>query len=485
MDALSNFSGKRILVCGMARSGQSAARLLTRLGANVTVQDLKQEIAWDYDPIQAGFTLMLGVDPVDLLVEGYALPYDLIIISPGISIYAPFVVRAKSIGIPVWGEAELAYRLCPCPIVAITGTNGKTTVTTLVGEILKRHNTGTTIAGNIGIPLTALVSDLTPKQLVVAEISSFQLETIAAFAPKISAVLNITPDHLDRHRTMENYITMKCRIFENQGQNDITVLNYDNIITRKMSPHSEIVYFSTEYLPDNEDSERNKIGVYVRDGQICSRLAVHNSEQIRLSLCHDNMHTASAIFSTEETIILPLSETKVMPENAAAATALALCAGVDIHAIADVLKGFQGVAHRLEYVDTIDGVEYYNDSKATNVDAAVKALAAFNGEVVLIAGGYDKGTDFAEWVALFPNKVAHLILIGQTAKQIASECDKINFSNYVLADNLQAAVFTAKKAAYSGRAVLFSPACASFDMFKDFEERGAIFKSLVNSSTAD
>jgi len=440
-----DFLGKKVLVCGMAKSGQSAALLLNQLGAIVTVTDSKTEISWDYNPTEKGIITRLGENP-----ENFVTLHDLIIISPGISIYAPFVERAVKLGIPVWGETELAYRLCPCPMVAITGTNGKTTVTTLVGEILKLHNQGTVIAGNIGIPLTGLVSALSPKDIVVAEISSFQLETISAFRPKISAVLNMTEDHLDRHLTMENYIAAKSRIFENQRQDDIIVLNYDNIVTKAlMKPPGRVLYFSM--------SENPNVDVYLKDGLICHRLNDLN----------------------EEIQVMPISETRVLPENALAATALALCNHVPMELITKVLREFKGVAHRLEYLSTLDGVEYFNDSKATNVDAAIKGLEAFASPVVLIAGGYDKKTDFSPWVKLFKEKVARLILIGQTAAQIIQTCDEFGFSAYENAESLQEAYARAKEIAVAGQVVLFSPACASFDMFKNFEERGDIFRGLV------
>ena len=425
----------------MARSGQAAAVLLNDLGANITITDKKTDLDFDYK--SKGIEAYLGKNPDDIVQN-----FDLIIISPGISIYTEFVQKAEHLGIPVWGEAELAYRLCPCYMVAITGTNGKTTVTTLVGEILKKINPGTVIAGNIGIPFTGLVNNLTPSNIVVAEISSFQLETIEAFRPKISCVLNMTPDHLDRHKTMENYIAMKSRIFQNQRQDDVTVLNYDNVITKNMRPVGRVVYFSVQ--------KQLESGVYLKNGMIVSRL--------------DN---------NEENQVIHVSETSVLPENACAATALALLAGASIEHVACVLKNFRGVAHRLEHITTINGVDYYNDSKATNTDAAIKALTSFNRPVVLIAGGSDKESDFTQWVEYFNEKVLHLILIGQTANKIIETCNKLGYKNYEKADTLEEAVNRAKSIAKHGQKVLFSPACASFDMFKDFEERGDLFKAIV------
>ena len=441
---------KKILVCGMARSGQAAALVLSQLGAAVTATDLKTEIEWDYAPEKKGISLRLGQTPDDFLTE-----FELIVISPGISVYAPFVQKAAALGIPVWGEAELAYRLCPCPMIAITGTNGKTTVTTLVGEILKKHNPNTVVAGNIGIPLTSLVTELSPGGMVVAEISSFQLETISAFRPKISAILNMTEDHLDRHHTMANYIATKSRIFENQRQNEISVLNYDNDVTKVLNPPGRKIFFSAEKPLEN--------GVFLRDGEIISNV----------NICGNPTHN-------HEIKIMHISETKVMAENALAATALALCAGVSSDKIAAVLRKFSGVTHRLEHVATINDVEFYNDSKATNTDAAMKALGAFSREIVLIAGGSDKNADFMPLVKMFAGKVTQLVLIGETANKLAAACDTQKFSSYTKADSLQEAVIRARKFVKPGQVVLFSPACASFDMFKNFEERGELFKKYVN-----
>jgi len=432
------FAGKKVLVCGMARSGQSAARLLVDMGAQVTVQDKNAKIDWQY----ADVNYFLGKDPDDIVCD-----FDLIVISPGISVYANFVKIAEAHGVPVWGEAELAYTLCPCPMVAITGTNGKTTVTTLVGEILRRYNPGTVVGGNIGVPLTELVTTLTAENLVVAEISSFQLETIAAFKPSISAVLNITEDHLDRHHTMENYIAMKARIFENQNENDICVLNYDNEITREMKPPGRVVYFSAK--------QQLAQGVFLRDGCIVAKLGA------------------------QEHKIAAIEPLKIMLENALAATALALCAGAPPNVVAEGLAAFSGVAHRLEHVATINGVEYLNDSKATNVDAAVKAIEATRAPIILIGGGYDKGADFTPWVQSFGEKVANIIVFGETSHKIVDTCGKLGFTNYVLAKTLREAVDIVVKMAMPGCTVLFSPACASMDMFKNFEERGDMFKEYV------
>ncbi|MCL2404244.1 MAG: UDP-N-acetylmuramoyl-L-alanine--D-glutamate ligase [Defluviitaleaceae bacterium] len=440
-----HFNNKKVLVCGMARSGQAAAALLASLGAAVTAQDMRDNIEWAYDPKEKGLALYLGKNPDAIVGE-----FDLIIISPGLSIYLPFIQKAKALGIAVWGESELAFSLCPCPIVGITGTNGKTTVTTLLGEILSRLNPKTVVAGNIGIPLTSLVKDLTADSIVVAEISSFQLETAINFKPSVSAVLNMTEDHLDRHKDMKTYIEMKSRIFANQRHPDIAVLNYDNPITRAMKPNCRVVWFSeSTVLP---------VGVYKRDGQVYARMDAN-----------------------QEKHIISLDELTIMHENVLAATALALSAGAQAHHIAHGLRAFKDVPHRREHVASIGGVDYFNDSKATNPDAAIKAIKSTKQPIVLIGGGYDKGTDFDPWVKLFPEKVVRLILIGQTASKIIETCHKNGFTAYEQVSSLQEAVTSAHKIAKPGQAVLFSPACASFDMFKDYEERGNIFRQLVVS----
>jgi UDP-N-acetylmuramoylalanine--D-glutamate ligase len=437
------FDGKKVLVCGIARSGIAATLLLLNRGATVTMQDTKPDINIDSLP---KVNYYLGRDPDDIIKD-----FDLIVISPGITVYKPFVQKAYALNIPVWGEAELAYRCCPCPIVAITGTNGKTTVTTLVGEILKRHNPGTVVAGNIGIPLTGQVVMLKPNDILVAEISSFQLETTVKFRSFISAVLNMTEDHLDRHKDMDTYITMKTRIFTNQKETDFTILNYENPITREMQPPGKVIFFSSARLP------KIKTGVYLRDASIYARLDETGPEQFIAQLMHLRAH----------------------PENALAATAICLCAGVSVSVIAEGLKAFKGVTHRLEFVETLYGVDYYNDSKATNTDAAIQALKAMGRPVVLIGGGYDKQTDFSSWVTHFAKRVKKLILIGQTAPKIITACNRVGFTDYVQVNSLEDAVKQAAVYAAPGDCVVLSPACASFDMFKDFEDRGEKFKDYV------
>nr|AGS52127.1 UDP-N-acetylmuramoylalanine--D-glutamate ligase [uncultured bacterium contig00034] len=432
---------ENVLVCGLARSGLSAARLLKTLGARVTVQDVKADVG--FDPEAEGFSAYLGREPDDIIGD-----FGLVVISPGISVYKPFVERARALGIPVWGELELAFRHCPCPVIAITGTNGKTSVTTLAGGILQGFYPNTVIAGNIGAPFCDYVRSLPPDGRAVAEVSSFQLETVVNFAPRISAILNVTPDHLDRHRTMDGYRAVKERIFAKQRPGDYCVLNYDDPVCRAMTPPCERVFFSA--------GERLETGVFLDGNNIRARL-----------------------FGYDITVA-DVTGIKTLPENALAAVAVALCAGVPAEVAARGLLTFTGVPHRVEYVRTVGGVRFYNDSKATNPASAIKALEAFEGDIVLIGGGYDKHVALNDWVARFPGRVRHLVVIGETAEQIAEACRAVGFADITRAGNLRDAVALAYEKAAGGGTVLLSPACASWDMFVDFEERGNLFKQFVS-----
>jgi UDP-N-acetylmuramoylalanine--D-glutamate ligase len=414
------YKNKKFLVCGMARSGQASARLLKQLDADVTAQDLKEtdKLEWTFSPEEEGIDTYLGKNPDDIIGN-----FDAVIVSPGIPSNLPFIEKARELNIPVWGEIELAYRLCPCPIIAITGTNGKTTVTTLVGEIMRKSGKPTAVAGNIGNPFTGQILGLTPDHIVVAEVSSFQLETVADFRPHISAVLNITPDHLNRHKTMENYKSMKERIFSRQGTGDFTVLNGSDSYCKTMKPRCNVVWF--------------------------------------------------------DKLLINLPSTRVLPENALAAAAIARCAGVPDDIIIETITHFKGVEHRLEYVTAINGVTYYNDSKATNTASAIKALEAMKRPVILIGGGYDKETAFDSWVKAFAGKVKSLIVMGETAEAIINTCRAYNFPYYERVNSLRDAVNLAAVRGIPGDVVLLSPACASWDMFDDFEQRGNLFKQFV------
>lgn len=445
------YNGKKALVCGMARSGIAAAKLLNRLGARVTLQDMKkrEEISADVLALEGeGIVLYTGANPDEI-----ACAQDLIVLSPGIPCDLPFIAAAEEAGIEVISEVELAYRLTPCPITAITGTNGKTTTTTLTGEIMKTAYSGTAVVGNIGIPYSEEVERLTEKDWVVAEISSFQMEKAKEFHPHISAVLNITPDHLNRHKTMDVYIAMKERVFAKQTAEDFCILNHGDETCRKMADKTAAKVFFFD------SSETLAEGIYLDGDAIEVRWGAINETLIHV----------------DELQILGVHNY----ENVMAAAAMAICAGISLDAIRTALKGFAGVAHRIEYVATVDGVDYYNDSKGTNVDASIRAVLAMKKPIVLIGGGYDKGSSFDEWTKLFPGRVKHLVLIGVTAPKVRASAEKFGFTAISDCETFAEAVDLCREKAEDGDCVLLSPACASWGMFDNYEQRGDMFKEQV------
>lgn len=445
------YNGKKALVCGMARSGIAAAKLLNRLGARVTLQDMKkrEEISADVLALEGeGIVLYTGANPDEI-----ACAQDLIVLSPGIPCDLPFIAAAENAGIEVISEVELAYRLTPCPITAITGTNGKTTTTTLTGEIMKTAYSGTAVVGNIGIPYSEEVERLTEKDWVVAEISSFQMEKAKEFHPHISAVLNITPDHLNRHKTMDVYIAMKERVFAKQTAEDFCILNHGDEACRKMADKTAAKVFFFD------SSETLAEGIYLDGDAIEVRWGAINETLIHV----------------DELQILGVHNY----ENVMAAAAMGICAGIALDTIRTVLKGFAGVAHRIEYVATVDGVDYYNDSKGTNVDASIRAVLAMKKPIVLIGGGYDKGSSFDEWTKLFPGRVKHLVLIGVTAPKVRASAEKFGFTAISDCETFEEAVDLCREKAEDGDCVLLSPACASWGMFDNYEQRGDMFKEQV------
>lgn len=445
------YNGKKALVCGMARSGIAAAKLLNRLGARVTLQDMKkrEEISADVLALEGqGIVLYTGANPDEI-----ACAQDLIVLSPGIPCDLPFIAAAENAGIEVISEVELAYRLTPCPITAITGTNGKTTTTTLTGEIMKTAYSGTAVVGNIGVPYSEEVERLTEKDWVVAEISSFQMEKAKEFHPHISAVLNITPDHLNRHKTMDVYIAMKERVFAKQAAEDFCILNHGDETCRKMADKTAAKVFFFD------SSETLAEGIYLDGDAIEVRWGAINETLIHV----------------DELQILGVHNY----ENVMAAAAMGICAGIALDTIRTVLKGFAGVAHRIEYVATVDGVDYYNDSKGTNVDASIRAVLAMKKPIVLIGGGYDKGSSFDEWTKLFPGRVKHLVLIGVTAPKVRASAEKFGFTAISDCETFAEAVDLCREKAEDGDCVLLSPACASWGMFDNYEQRGDMFKEQV------
>lgn len=446
------FKGKTILVLGAGISGISVAKILRGYGANVTLSDAKsaEKISHDLSGLTAsGVTLSLGRPQDESLLQGV----DYLVLSPGISIYNPLVEAAASNGILVMSEIEVAYRLCKAPIVAITGTNGKTTTTTLIGEILKATGQEVVVGGNIGQALSKEVQDVTAEGVVVAEISSFQLEGIIDFRPRVAAILNLTPDHIDRHRTLDTYREMKERIFANQRPEDHVILNYDDPSVRAMAGRapSQVVFFSR--MKELEQ------GIFVKDGVITIR------------------------WQNKRVDVVPVADLKIPGshnvENALAACGVAYFAGAGPEAMARVLKSFTGVEHRIEAVETINGVTYYNDSKATNPESSIKALEAFPGHIILIAGGRDKNTDLTEFMQLAKERVDHLILLGEAAERFGQAAAQYGVSQIHQVKNYEEAVKLAHSLAREPQIVLLSPACASYDMFNNYEERGRAFKDLV------
>ncbi len=446
--------GKNVIVAGAGKSGVAATGLLLRNGAKVTLYDGNAEL--DKDELLAGFAgagninIVLGELSDELLSDA-----DLFIISPGISVEAPFVEKVKEAGIPIWSEIELAYYFNKGKIAAITGTNGKTTTTTLVGEIFKEFTKDYLVVGNIGLPYTRFADTTTENTYVAAEISSFQLETIHDFRPRVSAILNLTPDHLNRHHTFDNYAAAKLRITENQTEDDFIVLNYDDpeILKRTEGIKAKICYFS-----HNTEPER---GAFTRDGKIYVK--------------NDGV----------EEYVLDIDRIKILGEhnleNVLAAVCISYFMDIPLEVIRDTVYSFKGVEHRIEFVREVRDVRYYNDSKGTNPDAAIKAIKAMKSTTLLIGGGYDKGSDYDEWVACFPGKVRYLVLIGETSDKIMKCCKDHGFNQVVKVEKLEDAVNFCYSHAKPGDDVLLSPACASWDMFRSYEERGNLFKLYVES----
>jgi len=446
-----DIKGKNVLVLGAAVTGIPTALELYNMGCNITLNDCKPLAQLDeyiHDLDNLSIEIITGGHPIEL-----ASNCDFIVISPGVPTDIPLVKEAKKLGKEVISEVELAYRMTQTPIAAITGTNGKTTTTALLGEIMKESGRKTFVVGNIGNPMIKEVKNALPEDLFVLEVSSFQLETTVHFRPKVSAILNITPDHLNRHKTLENYIDAKAMIFRNQKQEDYTVLNWDDEQTRKLSSltNSKTLFFSRKDVLDE--------GAYVEDGYLT--IVLNNKKEKIIDI---------------KDIFIPGEHNL---ENALAASLMAYCLGVEAHTIRKVLKEFKGVEHRIEYVTEIDGVIYYNDSKGTNPDSSIKAIKTMTRPTILIAGGYDKGSDFDEFVSYFKGKVKALILLGETADKIKESAQRAGFYNIYKVSTMGEAVKKSKELAKPGDCVLLSPACASWDMFKNFEERGKVFKDAV------
>ena len=444
---------KRVLVVGLGKSGVASALFLKAHGARVAVSDTKSG-----DELRNEIPVLLD-HGITVETGGHGertfRGQDLIVVSPGVPVDTPLLVQARSLGEPVIGEIELAAQFLPGPIVAITGSNGKTTTTTLTGEILAAGGLPTLVGGNIGTPAISLAERAKPESVIVLEVSSFQLETIQTFRAKVAVVLNVTPDHLDRHRTLDVYVNAKARIFENQQSSDFAVLNADDPTCVAMAPRTRahVFWFSRH--------KEVKQGAWVREGNILFRDGAGLQEKAQRE-----------VMLVSE---IPLKGAHNL-ENVLAAVCAGGLMGCAPEKIRQAVRDFKAVEHRLEFVATIRGVDYYNDSKATNVDATIKALESFPANIHLILGGKDKGSDYTVLNDLLRQRVKRVYTIGAAAAKIESQ---IKGAEVVHAETLENALRKANAAAQAGDVVLLAPACASFDQFKNYEQRGQVFKGIV------
>lgn len=449
-----DLKGKRVLVFGSGKSGIGAAELLGQVGACPVLYDGNPDL-----DKEAVLHKTASIKETDIyaggLPEEVQKSLDLAVLSPGVPTDLPLVKSFYEQGLPVWGEVELAFRTGKGRVLAITGTNGKTTTTALLGKIMEDAEDSVFVVGNIGTPYTSKALEMTEDSVTVAEISSFQLETIEKFAPCVSAILNITEDHLNRHHTMEEYIRVKELIVKNQKPEDVCVLNYEDPVLREFGKNivPQTVYFSSE--------RRLEKGIFLEDGQI-----ILKTEDQEISLV-----------KTDDLRLLG----KHNFENVMAAAAMAYYAGVSVESIRKSICEFTAVEHRIEYVTEKNGVVYYNDSKGTNPDAAIKGIQAMNRPTWLIGGGYDKGSSYDEWLNSFDGKVRSLVLIGQTKEKIREAAERLGVCSCILCEDLQEAVKICAEKAQPGEAVLLSPACASWGQFDNYEQRGDCFKEYVKN----
>ena len=450
--------GDAILIIGAARSGVASAEYLLSIGKEIVISDMNTKLAEDVETQlgHASVSYVWGKQP-----DVAALQPELIVMSPGVPLSIPPVVKARELGIPVISEPELAFRYSDVPFVAITGTNGKTTTTTLTAFLLEKEGRKVVAGGNIGLPLISQCPKMSANDIVVAEMSSFQLESVDSFCPKVAVVMNLTPDHLDRHKTMEAYAAAKANIFKNQGPEEYLLLNKDDAIVAAMAAgaKSHVYYFSQQEILDE--------GIWLEDGNLVYRLDKNGAPQV----------------------LIPAAEIGIVGshnwQNAMAASLAALLMGQQPEIIAERLRAFKGVAHRMEPVATIDGVLYVNDSKGTNPDSTEKALGSYGKRpIVLIAGGRNKGSDMAVLVPLMRAHCRGVVLVGEATGDFIDAFERTGYTDYVCADSFEDAVAKAREMAQSGDVVLLSPACASWDMFDNFEQRGDLFKELVKDYAA-
>lgn len=447
-----NVKNKNILVLGLGISGVATAKALNKLGANVLISDNKSE-----EQLKEYMKQIKDID-IDYILGSNDVKLsniDLIVKSPGIKNNIPIIQKAIDMNIEVITDIEIGYRLFNNKIIAITGTNGKTTTTTLVGEIFNNTEQKVHVTGNIGVGLLWELVNSAEDDIFVIETSSFQLDNTKEFKPKISAITNITPDHIDWHGNFENYVKAKKKIFKNQDEKDYTILNYDDKELRNIPDtlKSNIIWFSQE----------NKLqkGIFILDNHIVysdgkKTIAIVNINDIKVPGRHNI-------------------------ENIMTAVAISLASDVDLNIIRKTITEFEGIEHRLEFVDDIDGTKYYNDSKGTNPVSSIKAIEALEYPIVLIAGGYDKGSDYSEFIDSFKGKVKDVILLGETKEKISEAALKIGFNNIYFVSNMNEAVNKSFEISKRGTNVLLSPACASWDMYESYEKRGIDFKNCVSN----
>lgn len=448
-----NIKDKKVLLVGLAKTGVSTIKKLDKLGASIVVTDIKPK-----EKLEDILSQLNGLNNVEYILGSHPediSDIDLTIVSPGVPLDLPFIEKLKESNVKIIGEVELAYTLSNNPIfVGITGTNGKTTTTSLVGEIFKEANRDTYIVGNIGNPVIDTVDYTDKNSVLVTELSSFQLESIDTFRPKVSSILNITEDHLNRHHTMENYINAKARIFENQDKSDFSILNYDDSIVRSLNKNNNasILYFSRQEKIDQGVylDENNNIVISI-DGK---QITVLNRNELSLPGDHNL-------------------------ENAMAAILMTYVVGVDLEVIKQVLTTFKGVEHRLEFVTNKNGIMFVNDSKGTNPDSTIKAIGSYERPIILIAGGMDKHSDFTDMMKCATKNVKELVLLGETADKIEASARKEGLENITKVKNMEEAVKKAYELAKDGDVVLLSPGCASWDMYPNFEARGLDFKENI------
>ena len=445
---------ERYIVIGAGVSGICSSKLLINNGQSVTLYDGNDKL--DRDRIIAEHPFMKDVSCIfGDISEEQIKEFDKAVVSPGVPLDIDVIQLIRRNNIELWGEIELAYNYCKGKIIGITGTNGKTTTTALTGDVIASYYDDVRVVGNIGIPFTKMVSDSTDDTVFVIELSSFQLETIKDFRPNVSALLNITPDHLNRHHTMENYINAKKNIVVNQKSSDTCILNYEDEVLREFGKTLDlnVVYFSSKRELEAGLYYKNSAIYYADNGKV------------------------DKIIDVDELTILGTHNY----ENAMCGIACGLSMGIPVESIVKALKSFKAVEHRIEYVCEKQGVKFYNDSKATNTDAAIKGICAMNRPTYLIGGGYDKDATYDEWVDCFSGRVKKLVLIGATKDKIAVCCDEHGFKEYEFASSLEEAMDICYKDADKGDAILLSPACASWDMYDSYEVRGADFKNHARS----